>query len=170
MTLGGPPPRSAAAASGFWQGWPGNLAKRVGGCEKLTGLEVEPANSARQQPGPAPLLPGAQRDDITQTEGSSLEGLHQHQREAGTCRAEGLPEQTHHTSLLFSWIISDSMGLCSGVLEMAPGYPSLGQFPPPRLIHGNRPKHSSPPCQVLLPLASKLLFHFSEIPRRGIRS
>lgn len=170
MTLGGPPPRSAAGASGFWQGWPGNLAKRVGGCEKLTRLEEEPANSARQQPGPTPLLPGAQRDDITQTEGSILEGLHQHQREAGTCRAEGLPEQTHHTSLLFSWIISDSMGLCSGVLEMAPGYPSLGQFPPPRLIHGNRPKHSSPPCQVLLSLASKLLFHFFEIPRRGIRS
>lgn len=141
-----------------------------GGCEKLTGLEVEPANSARQQPGSTPLLPEAQRDDITQTEGSSLEGLHQHQREAGTCRAEGLPEQTHHNSLLFSWIISDFMGLCSGVLEMAPGYPSLGQFPPPRLIHGNRPKHSSPPCQVLLSLASKLLFHFSEIPRRRIRS
>lgn len=133
-------------------------------------MEVEPVNSARLQPGSTPLLPGAQKDDITQTEGSRLEGLHQHQREAGTCGAEGLPEQAHHNSLFFSWTISDFMGLCFGVLEMAPGYPSLGQFPPPRLIHGNRPKRSSPPCQVLLSLASKLQFHFSESPWRGIRS
>lgn len=119
MTLGGPPPRSAAAASGFWQGWPGNLAKRVGVggvARSLTGLEVEPVNSARQQPGSTSLLPGAQRDDITQTEGWSREGLLQHQREAGTCRAEGLPEQAHHNSLLFLWIISDFMGLCFGGL------------------------------------------------------
>lgn len=142
----------------------------MGGSEKLTGLEVEPVNSARLQPGSTPLLPGAQKDDITQTEGSRLEGLHQHQREAGTCGAEGLPEQAQHNSLFFSWTISDFMGLCFGVLEMAPGYPSLGQFPPPRLIHGNRPKRSSPPCQVLLSLASKLQFHFSESPWRGIRS
>lgn len=61
------------------------------------------------------------------------------------------------------------MDLCFGVSEMAPGYSSLGQFPPLRLIRGNRPKHS-PPCQVLLSLASQhsLQFHFSEMPWRKI--
>lgn len=73
------------------------LARKPGSREgigrlKQTGLEVESANP-RLQRGSTPLSPGAQRDDITYTAGSSLEGLHQG-------RAEGLPEQARNNSLL----------------------------------------------------------------------
>lgn len=106
----------------------------MGGSEKLTGLEVEPVNSARLQPGSTPLLPGAQKDDITQTEGSRLEGLHQHQREAGTCGAEGLLEQAQHNSvfLVDHLRLHGSLlwGLGDGTRLPKPGAVSSAQIDP----------------------------------------
>lgn len=50
---------------------------------------MEPVNPAKLGPGSTPSLPGAERDDITQTEASAWMGFNS--GKAGTCSVQGLP-------------------------------------------------------------------------------
>lgn len=85
----------SAAAPGFQIGWPASQeGAGLSGPRSRAGLGVEPVNSAKLWPGSTPSLPGAQRDDITQTEPPAWMGFNS--RDASTCRAPGLTGFTLH--------------------------------------------------------------------------
>lgn len=80
------------SCTGFPAAWPRSLRLEGAGQtgpRSRAALGVEPVNVTKLRPGSTPSLPGAQKDDITQTEALAWMGFNS--AEASTCRAQGLP-------------------------------------------------------------------------------